>query len=268
MDRKEKMKGLSLKAADATADIELINRFSVKKLNPEDVYCFTVVLCDNEVDRDFERFTVDTLKKLAPMFVGKTGISDHRWSAERQVARVYSTEVVETSEKTTLGERLTQLVAKAYILRNDANKALIDSIEGGITKEVSVGVAIKELNCSICGKALRFDWRTWTEQCETGHIKGETYDGVQCVGNMENPREAYEFSFVAVPSQRGAGVTKSVVDVDDAITILLEADLSGHGKECEKLLHKLKTTLAGRDEMVLRAKILKENEKFVIGERK
>lgn len=262
MDRIEKFKGLSLKKADATADIKLINQYAVKELAPEDVYCFSVVLCDNEVDRDLECFTTKSLKQLATMFVGKTGISDHRWSAERQVARVYRAEVIETTKKNALGEPLAQLVASAYMMNNDANKALIEAIDGGITKEVSVGVAMNACNCSICGKALRWDWRTWTEQCETGHIKGETYDGIQCVGKLEEPEDAYEFSFVAVPAQKGAGVTKSAEDISEAFTVLLEANLAGHASECEKLLHKLKTALTDHEEMVIRAKILKENEKF------
>ena len=33
-----------------------INRFTRTPLTAEEVYCFAVRLCDNEVDRDFERF--------------------------------------------------------------------------------------------------------------------------------------------------------------------------------------------------------------------
>lgn len=264
MDRIEKFKGLSLTKSDATADIKLINQFAVKELRPEDVYCFSVVLCDNEVDRDLECFSTKTLKTLADMFIGKTGISDHRWSADRQVARVYRAEVVTTTEKTALGEPLEKIVASAYMLNNESNKALIEAIDGGITKEVSVSVAVRECNCSICGKALFWDRRTWTEQCETGHIKGEFYDNIQCVGKLEEPCEAYEFSFVAVPAQRGAGVTKSAEDISEAFTVLLDANLVDHSTECEKLLHKLKTALTDREEMAQRAKILKENEIFIM----
>ena len=41
----EKLKDLQLTKADAAADIELINQYSVKELSPDDVYCFSVVLC-------------------------------------------------------------------------------------------------------------------------------------------------------------------------------------------------------------------------------
>ena len=48
--------------APATAqDLELIGALARKPLGPEEVYTFSVRLCDNEVDRDFERFTPQTL---------------------------------------------------------------------------------------------------------------------------------------------------------------------------------------------------------------
>ncbi len=39
-------------------DISLINAYARKELKDEDVYTFSVILCDNEVDRDFEAFSV------------------------------------------------------------------------------------------------------------------------------------------------------------------------------------------------------------------
>ena len=66
-----------------------INRFTRTPLTAEEVYCFAVRLCDNEVDRDFERFDTETLSALGDLFVGKSGIFDHRWSAEGQTARIY-----------------------------------------------------------------------------------------------------------------------------------------------------------------------------------
>lgn len=263
MDRLEKFKGLSLKSADASTDIALINRYAIKELKPEDVFCFSVVLCDNDIDRDLERFTEKSLRNLATLFVGKTGISDHRRSADRQVARVYSAEVRAAKEKNSLGEQLIQLVAKAYMIRNESTKPLIEAIEGGIVKEVSVGCKVKACNCSICGNALKFDWRTWTYQCETGHIKGEVYDGKTCFGELEDAEEAYEFSFVAVPAQKGAGVTKSAVDIDAAFESLMEADLSKHAEKCEQLMKRMQAAMADRTEMVARQKILAENEQYI-----
>ena len=41
------------------------------------------------------------------------------------------------------------------------------------------------------------------------HRKGQAYDGKSCHAILDEPADAYEWSFVAVPAQRGAGVTKS-----------------------------------------------------------
>ena len=55
-------------------ELELINRFTRRNLAKNEVYAFSVVLCDNDVDRDGERFTTDSLYELEKLFVGKTGI--------------------------------------------------------------------------------------------------------------------------------------------------------------------------------------------------
>ena len=254
---------MSAKRADAAADIDLINQWSVKELKPEDVYCFTVRLCDNEVDRDQERFTDKCLEQLAPMFLGKTGLIDHRWSAEKQVARLYRVEVVETGEKNQLGEPLKALVGSAYMLANEANRHIMEAIDGGIIKEVSVGCAVSKCTCSICGEKQKLDCRTWHYQCENGHIRGETYDNKFCAGNLEEPTEAYEFSFVAVPAQRAAGVTKGRMDLDKAFQTLAEADLADHAEKVKALIPKLQTALIDDQERAVRAKILADNEKFL-----
>ena len=40
-------------------ELSLINKLSRRKLKPEEVFVFSVVLCDNEVDRDNERFSIE-----------------------------------------------------------------------------------------------------------------------------------------------------------------------------------------------------------------
>ena len=75
-------------------ELEQINRFAKTPLTAEEVYTFTVRLCDNEVDRDFERFDTNALEELGELFLGKSGIFDHQWSAGGQTARIYRTEVV------------------------------------------------------------------------------------------------------------------------------------------------------------------------------
>ena len=38
-------------------DLAEINRFTVKELKSDEVYSFNVILCDNEIYRDGERFS-------------------------------------------------------------------------------------------------------------------------------------------------------------------------------------------------------------------
>ena len=204
--KSEKFFGREIRKANAQQDIGLINQYTLRELKPDEIFCFDVVLCDNEVDRHYKAFTVSTLNELAKLFVGKTGIMDHEWSAANQNSRIYACWVEKVDgQKTRLGETLHRLRATAYMLKNEATRPMIAAVEGGILKEVSVGVSVKECNCSICGKPLR------SGECENGHTKGKvSAGGFLCVGLLEKPTDAFEFSFVAVPAQPGAGVTKAV----------------------------------------------------------
>ena len=179
------------------AAMEKINLYTRRAYKAEEVYTFSVVLCDNEVDRDGECFTKETLEELAKLFVGKTGILDHEPTSKNQTARVFDAAVKEIPGKvTSLNEPYAQLTAQAYVPRNDGTKAFIESIESGIRKEVSVGCAVKKRVCSVCG----------AESCV--HVPGKTYNGKRCVRILSGAADAYEFSFVAVPAQRAAGVVK------------------------------------------------------------
>lgn len=182
--------------------MEEINALALSPLEAEEVFAFAVRLCDNEVDRDRERFTIPALGELAKLFQGKPGLFDHSWTAEGQAARIYRTAVITDEGKTTsAGEPYTWLKAWAYMVRTEDNASLIREIQGGIKKEVSVSCAVGESRCSICGEDLRT-----SDTCP--HVKGREYGGRLCYGILDRPTDAYEWSFVAVPAQPQAGVTK------------------------------------------------------------
>ena len=184
-------------------DLALINKHTMIPLTAEDVFVFPIRLCDNALDRDFECFSADTLAGLAKLYVGKPGIFDHQWSAHNQTARIFRTELVyapDEGKAALAGENYCYLKAYAYMLRTEGNAEAIAEISGGIKKEVSVGCACENLTCSICGNDL------YTQGCN--HRKGTTYDGALCFGILTEPSDAYEWSFVAVPAQPAAGVTK------------------------------------------------------------
>lgn len=184
---------------DIREELAYINQFARTALTEEKVYVFSVRLCDNEVDRDFERFDTAALERLGELFLGKSGIFDHQWSARGQTARIYRTEVVrEAARVTTAGDGYCWLKGWAYLLRTEKNADLIAEIEGGIKKEVSVGCSVAKRVCSVCG----------AEEGCCQHVRGQMYGEQLCFTELREPVDAYEWSFVAVPAQREAGVVK------------------------------------------------------------
>ena len=267
MPKIEKLKSFNIAKADAEKDIDLINQYSLKELKPEDVFCFSVILCDNEVDRDNEKFTDASLEILAKMFVGKTGIKNHSWDMKNQVARLYRVELEKTAQKNSLGEPLKQLRGSAYMLRTDENKALIESVEGGITKEVSVGFSAKKLTCSICGEQLKRSWWSPTK-CKNDHVKGETYDGKVCIGLMEEPTDAYEFSFVAVPAQRGAGASKGFEADGNCYKAIMSIDKELLAEDAEGLDATINYLLSAKqtvEEQKQRAELAEKAKQYLKG---
>ncbi len=183
-------------------ELALINRHTLRELSAEEVFCFTLTLCDNEIDRDLERFDCEALNKLAELFDGKTGIADHSMKSEDQMARIYKTWVEEDpGRQTAAGEPYTCLKAKAYMPVTEENGEKIIQIKSGIKKETSVSCSVGTVRCSVCGSNRK------TGECR--HQKGHLYDGKVCHAILTDPTDAYEWSFVAVPAQRNAGVTKS-----------------------------------------------------------
>ena len=193
--------------APTAMQLERINALAKTRLNGEQVYVFSVRLCDDAVDRDGERFDTGALPALAKLFIGKTGIVDHKWSAGNQIARIFETQVVKEQD-------VTYIKAWAYIRRGGSNDEIIADIEAGIKKEVSVGCAMAQAVCSICG----------SEYGTCGHVKGENYDGETCAVVLKEPVDAYEFSFVAVPAQRVAGVLKAAGKGTGVLKELAEAN--------------------------------------------
>ena len=267
MDRIEKFKAFATGTPiDPAADIDLINKYALKELTPEGVFCFPIILADNEVDRDTEKFPKASLDELAKLLTGKTGIFDHRWSAGNQVARLYRCEVVEQQGKNSVGEQKLALRGSAYMLKIPENEQLIAAIEGGIVKEVSIGFRLSEVACSVCGKKFKYAWDIGKYICENGHVKGAVADGKLVHGNMLGIKDGYEFSFVAVPSQRGAGVTKSVKDLSDAVELMKSDDLATvNPEDLSTIIKRSQMALADNDEREERAKILAENEKYLKG---
>ncbi len=191
-------------------ELELINQYTRRRFTENEVYVFPVILCDNEIDRDFERFSEDSLERLQTLFTGVTGITDHNPKSENQTARIFSCKVEKPMGKQTSdGRQYVCLKAKAYMPRAECSDAFITMIDSGMKKEVSVGCSVKKRICSVCGG----------DSSRCGHIRGKYYDGKLCYATLEEPTDAYEWSFVAVPAQRSAGVTKNFKKGDGTMDI-------------------------------------------------
>lgn len=171
-------------------DLWLINAYERRELTSDDAYVFTIKLCDNDVDRDGERFTVESLNMLKELFVGGMGIVDHNPKNKNITARILKCDVKQVPTRTTAtGECYCYLTARAYVKRSAESEKLILSIESGELNEVSIGCAVSATVCSICGEEIQV--------CP--HKKGHYYNGRLCCGELISPYEAYEWSFVAKP---------------------------------------------------------------------
>lgn len=147
----------------------------------EDDYTFTIKLCDNRIDKDYERFSSDCLEQMAEMFVGKLG-----YVGENQVAKITSVEVVK--EKFPYDR---WLKATATMPRTRGSEKLIEQIERGEKKEVSIGCSIKTRTCSICKDT----------EGKCNHKPGEYYNGILCYVTLDDPQDVYEWAFVERPKE-------------------------------------------------------------------
>ena len=191
MDEIKKSYSGSVHVVDAKKDIDLINQYSLKKMG----------LCDDQQDRDLEKFSVHALQQMAKLFPGKPMLSDHSWSALRQIGRIYKADVVQH-------KGITYLRGSVYMVRSDSTNDIIKSIEAGVLKEVSVGCSCKKRTCSECGADVEYSWKDGYI-CKNGHRKGDTgKNGKPILTVLDDVTDTYELSFVAVPAQPGAGVTK------------------------------------------------------------
>lgn len=216
--------------------LEKINRFTRRPLTEEEVFVFSVILCDNDIDRDCERFSDEALEALRERFIGKTGIFDHDPSSANQNARIFDTELITDEGRTTkYGEPYKYLKAMAYMVRTDENKNLIAEIDGGIKKEVSISCSAARRICSVCG-----------EVSPCSHIRGRVYGGKICHTILDDITDAYEWSFVAVPAQVNAGVTKRYGSEDTLKAPAEAADITAADEELRRDIRRLAFFAGGR----------------------
>lgn len=126
-------------------DLALINQYTRRELSKDEVYVFSFVLCDNNVDKDFEYFTIESLLELKKLFVGKTGFFGDSQDVSNQTARIFECKFEEVEgRKTTTGNDYFRLKAKAYIVKSESNKDIIEKLNQGVIKEINIGCAVRD----------------------------------------------------------------------------------------------------------------------------
>lgn len=140
-------------------------------------YTFDMKICDNEVDGNYERFPVSSLKQIAKLVAGKRGTFNGK-----QAAKVLSAYVVSDNTQTTkAGDTYLWVRARVNIELNDETSALIYEIEHGSKNPVLVGRSVEHMVCSICG----------AEFCN--HVPGDVYGGQLCYKELYGVNEIYEW---------------------------------------------------------------------------
>jgi len=176
-------------------DIDKINKFSVKSVESKDITIYTALLIDDKITRNNTQYPKEFQSMLlslpvgegnfvgAPILFGDT--KDHQHTASSQVGRIFEAWQVIDAEKHY------GVMAKIYVL-NEGNEDLINKINSGVLKEMSIATKVGIPMCSICGQDIR--------QCS--HEQGVNGAYVVMSGNGF----VAEASFVAVPGSNSAKI--------------------------------------------------------------
>lgn len=178
------------KAMDREDALAIINKHAPEPINPASIYLGKARLCNDQVDRSFERFPIPVLERFAQTLPGKPVLIGHEMKS-KPVGRWFSA-TVEPDET-----GITHLVADFYLA---TESELARDIKLGIAKEMSIGYKAAPRTCDICGQA-------YDDAHKLTHRAGAVYQGKICtVTYSGDPRayEALEGSFVGIACQYGA----------------------------------------------------------------
>ena len=166
-------------------------------------YTFDMKLCDNEIDKSYERFPFSTLKQLATMSSGMKGRLGGKLVAEVMEAKV----AVDRGKLTKAGDPYCWVKARVNIELNDETSALIYEIEHGEKNPVSVGCSVERKICSICG----------AESCS--HVPGDVYGGQLCYKELYGVQDIYEWRFVETMKQKEKDDEKNIPKICELLSV-------------------------------------------------
>ena len=185
----------SFKEAIAQADLDKVNKLTVKPVEAKDITVYTALLIDDKITRNSTQYNKDFQSMLLSLPVGEGNFigtpvlfgesEDHQAIAASQVGRIFDAWQVVDADKH-FG-----VMAKIYIL-NESNETLISKVDSGVLKELSISTKVEFPMCSICKQNIH--------TCE--HERGK--DG--CYAIMSGNGFVAEISFVAVPGSNAAKI--------------------------------------------------------------
>jgi hypothetical protein len=204
-------------------DLTLINQYTRRELGKDEVYAFSFVLCDNDVDKDFEYFTIESLLELKKLFVGKTGFFCNSRNESNQSARIFDCKFEEVEgKKTTTGINYFRLKAKAYIVKSESNKDIVEKLNQGVINKVTVSCAVRRKVCSICGNEVDF----------CSHLPGNKYEEKWCYAKLVGIYDAYKFNIAT-----DINSCKECLHYDVCLTFCTENTLKNRGV-CKRFKNK------------------------------
>lgn len=161
--------------------MEKINKIAERPLSEDEVYIFSIVLCNNDLEIYYECFSDKALKILAKEYIGKSALIDFHLGESNKDVCIFDTAIItDNTQRTQIGKPLKYVKANVYAIRNDRTARFISEMENGIEKEGSV-VCRAVYKCSICGK----------KKSHCTHIKGKIYNNKMCYVILDKVTEVY-----------------------------------------------------------------------------
>lgn len=171
----------------------------------------TVRLADNEIDRDYERFSIPALRNMARMFVGKKGIIGEDKLGKTQWGRILSCEVrTDNTKITKAGEVYTSLEARVLINNTSENFSLLNRMMSKVQKG-SVSCSVAHRICSVCG--------TDESKYSCVHTKGKLFYDKPAYRILWDVTEVYEWAIERPPEISNCAPEK-LISIKDACKVL------------------------------------------------
>jgi len=118
--------------APSDADLELINKFALKPLTAKDVSVYTLQVCNDQIDRDDERFSLEVLGDFSATLPGKGLLEGHQWGPVG-VGLFYKSWVENIGG-------VNWVIGQCYLPKASEESAeMIVKLDAGIAKWVSIG---------------------------------------------------------------------------------------------------------------------------------